>query len=132
MIDLLYLPSEKRTESEIILLGPASFLAADLNGAASCSPVNYTRGVRVFQTRYFAIGQTIWPPCQMLRISRKPGEFSMTKTDYPACLRELIESEIFGESFSLALLEEAKADRDYYFATLLQLETETKARLRPL
>ncbi len=57
----------------------------------------------------------------------------MTTVDYPACLRDLIESEIFGEAVSLALLEVAKTDRDrYHFATLLQLETETKARLRPL
>jgi hypothetical protein len=57
----------------------------------------------------------------------------MTVVDYPACLRDLIESEIFGESVSLALLEVARTERDrYHFATLLQLETETKARLRPL
>jgi predicted methyltransferase len=57
----------------------------------------------------------------------------MTEIDYPACLRELIESEIFGEAVSLALLEVAKSERDrYQFSTLLQLETETKARLRPL
>lgn len=55
------------------------------------------------------------------------------KIDYPACLRDLIESEIFGEAVSLALLEVARTERDrYHFATLLQLETETKARLRPL
>lgn len=57
----------------------------------------------------------------------------MTQVEYPACLRDLLESEIFGEAVSLALLEVAKTDRDrYHFATLLQLETETKARLRPL
>jgi len=57
----------------------------------------------------------------------------MTTAEYPDCLRELIESEIFGEAVSLALLEVAKNDRDrYHFATLLQLETETKARLRPM
>ena len=57
----------------------------------------------------------------------------MSDVDYPACLRELLESEIFGEGVSLALLEVAKTDRDrFHFATLLQLETETKARLRPL
>lgn len=57
----------------------------------------------------------------------------MTTVDYPACLRDLIESEIFGEAVSLALLDVAKTDRDrYHLATLLQLETETKARLRPL
>ena len=57
----------------------------------------------------------------------------MTSIDYPACLRDLLESEIFGEAVSLALLDVARNDRDrYHFATLLQLETETKARLRPL
>lgn len=57
----------------------------------------------------------------------------MSETLYPDCLRDLIESEIFGEAVSLALLEVAKTERDrYHFATLLQLETETKARLRPL
>lgn len=57
----------------------------------------------------------------------------MADVNYPACLRELLESEIFGEGVSLALLDVAKTDRDrYHFATLLQLETETKARLRPL
>lgn len=57
----------------------------------------------------------------------------MTDTQYPGCLRELIESEIFGEAVSLALLEVARNERErYHFASLLQLETETKARLRPL
>lgn len=57
----------------------------------------------------------------------------MTDTEYPGCLRELIESEIFGEAVSLALLEVARNERErYHFASLLQLETETKARLRPL
>ena len=57
----------------------------------------------------------------------------MSEVDYPACLRDLLDSEIFGEGVSLALLKVAKNDRErYHFATLLQLETETKARLRPL
>ena len=57
----------------------------------------------------------------------------MAEAEYPGCLRDLIESEIFGEAVSLALLEVAKTERDrYHFSTLLQLETETKARLRPL
>jgi len=57
----------------------------------------------------------------------------MTDIDYPGCLRELIESEIFGEAVSLALLEVVKNERErYHFTSLLQLETETKARLRPL
>ena len=57
----------------------------------------------------------------------------MTDIEYPECLRELIESEIFGEAVSLALLEVAKNERErYHLTSLLQLETETKARLRPL
>ena len=57
----------------------------------------------------------------------------MTTLVYPACIRELYESEIFGEASALALLAVAKTERDRYrFGTLLQLETETKARLRPL
>lgn len=56
----------------------------------------------------------------------------MNALAYPACIRELYESEIFGEASALALIEVAKNDRDRYcFETLLQLETETKARLRP-
>jgi len=52
---------------------------------------------------------------------------------YPACTRELYESEIIGEAVFLTLVREAKSQRDrYHFATLLQLETETKAKLRPL
>lgn len=51
---------------------------------------------------------------------------------YPAWIRELHESEIFGEALALALIDMAKSERDqYHFGTLLQLETETKARLRP-
>ena len=57
----------------------------------------------------------------------------MTTPVYPECIRELYESEISGEAFSLALLRVAKNERDrYQLGTLLQLETETKARLRPL
>ncbi|NOX94391.1 MAG: hypothetical protein GXP04_04645 [Alphaproteobacteria bacterium] len=56
----------------------------------------------------------------------------MTTTQYPACIRDLYESEIFGEAASLAVLQAADNERDkYHFGTLLQLETETKARLRP-
>jgi len=57
----------------------------------------------------------------------------MTISEYPDCLRELLDSEVFGEAVSLALLEVAKNEREkFQLATLLQLETETKARLRPL
>ncbi len=56
----------------------------------------------------------------------------MNPVTYPACIRELYESEIFGEASALALIKAAKDDHDRYrFGTLLQLETETKARLRP-
>jgi hypothetical protein len=52
---------------------------------------------------------------------------------YPACTRELYESEILGETLFLSLVAEAKGPRDrYHLGTLLQLESETKARLRPL
>lgn len=57
----------------------------------------------------------------------------MDDLQYPACLRAFYESEIFGEASALALLAAAEDDRDrYHFGTLLQLETETKARIRPL
>lgn len=56
----------------------------------------------------------------------------MNAPAYPACIRELYESEIFGEASALSLIKAAKDDHDRYrFGTLLQLETETKARLRP-
>lgn len=57
----------------------------------------------------------------------------MEDLSYPACTRELYESEILGETLFLALVREAKNPRDrYHLGTLLQLESETKARLRPL
>ncbi len=56
----------------------------------------------------------------------------MAELNYPECIRELYESEIFGEALTLALVEVAKNERDrYHHGTLLQLETETQARLRP-
>ena len=56
----------------------------------------------------------------------------MNNPVYPAWIRELHESEVFGEALALALIDVAKNKRDHYhFGTLLQLETETKARLRP-
>ncbi len=56
----------------------------------------------------------------------------MTELNYPECIRELYESEIFGEALALALLGAAKNERErYHHGTLLQLETETQARLRP-
>jgi hypothetical protein len=57
----------------------------------------------------------------------------MDELSYPQCTRELYESEILGETLFLALVEQAKSPRDkYHLGTLLQLESETKARLRPL
>jgi hypothetical protein len=57
----------------------------------------------------------------------------MGDVDYPSCIRELYESEIFGEAVFTALVVAAKTERErYHFGSLLQLETETKARLRPL
>ncbi|MBC5766068.1 hypothetical protein [Ramlibacter albus] len=51
---------------------------------------------------------------------------------YPDCIRKLYESESNGEKIYSALLRAAKGERDrYHFATLLQLESETKARLQP-
>ena len=56
----------------------------------------------------------------------------MSITEYPACVHELYQSEVLGEAIFLALLKVAKNEREkYHFGTALQLETETKARLRP-
>jgi len=56
----------------------------------------------------------------------------MSDLEYPACINELYQSEVLGEAAFLALMKAAKNEREkYHFATLLQLETETKARLRP-
>lgn len=51
---------------------------------------------------------------------------------YPECVLDLYRSEVFGERMSLAMLPWAKSDAERYkLATIAQLETETKARLRP-
>jgi hypothetical protein len=56
----------------------------------------------------------------------------MSNLEYPACINELYQSEVLGEAAFLALIGAAKNERDkFQFTTLLQLETETKARLRP-
>ncbi|MEH6580856.1 MAG: hypothetical protein V7754_02895 [Halioglobus sp.] len=56
----------------------------------------------------------------------------MSSTEYPACIHELYQSEVLGEKAFLALVNIAKNAREkYHIATVLQLETETKARLRP-
>ena len=56
----------------------------------------------------------------------------MSDTDYPSCIDELYQSEVLGEQAFLALMSVANNSRDkYHFGTFLQLESETKARLRP-
>jgi hypothetical protein len=63
---------------------------------------------------------------------RGGGETVSDQVAYPACIRDLYESEIFGEAVFLALVAIARNPREeYQLGTLLQLETETKARLRP-
>ena len=56
----------------------------------------------------------------------------MSDLKYPECIDELYQSEVLGEQAFLALLAVARTERDkYHFGTLLQLESETKVRLRP-
>lgn len=56
----------------------------------------------------------------------------MSDIEYPSCINELYHSEVLGEQVSLALLPVARNTRDeYHFGTFLQLESETKVRLRP-
>ena len=56
----------------------------------------------------------------------------MSALDYPACISELYQSEVLGEQAFLALMAAAKNEREkYHFGTFLQLESETKVRLRP-
>jgi len=56
----------------------------------------------------------------------------MTTDEFRDCLVEYYQTEVLGEAFSEALIEKFH-DRDqlYKIGCLLQLETETKARLRP-
>lgn len=57
----------------------------------------------------------------------------MSLPDYYQSLVELLQGEIIGEALFSALCSVAKQPSQHHqFATLLQLETETKARLRPL
>jgi len=54
-------------------------------------------------------------------------------SEYLQGVQALYDGEVFGERVLLALHARARTPRDaYHFATILQLETETKARLRPL
>ena len=56
----------------------------------------------------------------------------MTTLKYPDCIEELYESEVLGEAVFVALYNAAKSDEHRYkFGTMAQLESETKARLRP-
>ena len=56
----------------------------------------------------------------------------MSNADYPSCINELYQSEVLSEKIFLALVNIAKNEREkYHLGTVLQLETETKARLRP-
>lgn len=56
----------------------------------------------------------------------------MSNPEYRGYINELYQSEVLGERAFLALMSAAKNEREkYHFGTLLQLETETKARLRP-
>jgi hypothetical protein len=57
----------------------------------------------------------------------------MSNADYPTCINELYQSEVFGEGAFLALMAVAKNEHEkHHFGAFLQMETETKARLRPL
>lgn len=56
----------------------------------------------------------------------------MSNAAYPTSINELYQSEVLGEKAFLALVNIAKNAREkYHIGTILQLETETKARLRP-
>jgi len=56
----------------------------------------------------------------------------MSTASYPECIAELYSSEVFGEALMLELLRHSKDDEQRYkWGTLLQLESETKVRLRP-
>ncbi len=56
----------------------------------------------------------------------------MSNAEYPSCINELYQSEVLGEKAFLALINIARNPREkYHIGTVLQLETETKARLRP-
>lgn len=56
----------------------------------------------------------------------------MSDIDYPCCINELYQSEVLGEQAFLALFPLARNAREqYHFGTFLQLESETKVRLRP-
>ncbi len=56
----------------------------------------------------------------------------MTENEFVECLREYYQGEVLGEAFFEAVLHDFdNPDYRYKICNLLQLETETKARLRP-
>ncbi len=56
----------------------------------------------------------------------------MTTDEFRDCLVDYYQTEVLGEAFFEALLESfPDSDHAYKIGSLLQLETETKARLRP-
>ncbi len=57
----------------------------------------------------------------------------VSEDGYVTGIQALYDGEVRGEKLLLALYAAAKSPHDaWHFATILQLETETKARLRPL
>jgi len=78
-----------------------------------------------------ALADSFGARCRNL-LSKAKG-VTVDDLSYPECTRVLFESEILGEAVFRGLVAEAKNPRErYHLGTLLQLETETKARLRPL
>lgn len=62
-----------------------------------------------------------------------PFENRPLPTSFEGILEELYQGEVGGEAFFCALLSRfAEPDQQYKLGTLLQLETELKAKLRPL
>ncbi|MEM8936508.1 MAG: hypothetical protein AAGC77_08890 [Pseudomonadota bacterium] len=79
-----------------------------------------------------------WPPttCTISRSTRgKKVEQDTTIQDksVEAMIAEIYQGEVFGEAFVCQLLKRYRSpDEQYKLGTLLQLETETKARIRPI
>jgi hypothetical protein len=56
----------------------------------------------------------------------------MTTSEFKDCLEKYYQTEVFGEGFfGRAMIKFSEPEHRYKVACLLQLETETKARLRP-
>src|SRR6516165_6506659 len=64
---------------------------------------------------------------------RKRSRTNMNRNEYLSAVNEFMyQGEVFGEAILASYLAlEKDAERRYKWATLMQLETETKARLRP-